>query len=287
MPLIFQHKTIYSQDIWHGWFGHLGVQTIRKLANETMVDGLNCNITTDTDLCEPCIGGKHHKSPFPKSSSSHSKNPLNLVHSDVCGKMGEKSMGGAEYFLTFVDDKTRYVWVYLLKKKSDVFEKFKLWKTMAEKSSGCILITLRTDNGGEFISTQFGRYLCSEGIQHELTIPKTPQQNGVAKRLNKTLLEKVRSMLIDQKVPHSFWAEALVISVYLKNRSPTSFLDRQTPFEAWKGKKPDVGHLHDFGCGAYVHVSKDEQRKLDSNAKKFMFLGYGEETKGYLLNKTR
>ena len=108
---------------------------------------------------------------------------------------------------------------------------------MAEKSSGCVLKTLRINNGGDFISTQFGRYLCSEGIQHELTIPKSPQQNGVAKRLNRTLLEKVRSMLIDQKVPHVFWAEALVTSVYLKNRSPTSFLDRQTPFEAWKGKR--------------------------------------------------
>ena len=148
-----------SQDIWHRRFGHLGIQNLRKLANEKMVDGLDCNVTTDTDLCEPCIGGKHHKSPFPKSSSSHSKNPLNLVHSNVCGKMGEKSMGGAEYFLTFVDDKTHYVWVYPLKKKSDVFEKFKLWKTMAEKSSGCVLKTLRTDNGGEFISAQFGRCL--------------------------------------------------------------------------------------------------------------------------------
>ena len=134
-----------------------------------MVDGLDCNVTTDTDLCEPCIGGKHHKSPFPKSSSSHSKNPQNLVHSDVCGKMSEKSMGGAEYFLIFVDYMTCYVWVYLLKKKSDVFEKFKLWKTMAEKSSGCDLNSLRTDNGGGFISAQFGKYLCSEGIQ---TIPK-------------------------------------------------------------------------------------------------------------------
>ena len=78
-------------------------------------------------------------------------------------------------------------------------------------------------NGGEFISAQFGRYFCSEGIQHELTAPKTPLQNGVAERVNRTLLEKVRSMLIDQKVPHAFWAEALATSVYLKNRSPTSF----------------------------------------------------------------
>ena len=89
-------------------------------------------------------------------------------------------------------------------------------------------------------------------------------------------------MLIDQKVPHAFWVEALATSVYLKNRIP-SFLDRQTPFEAWKGKKPDVGHLRVFDCNADVHVSKDERRKLDPKAKKFMFLGYGEETKGYRL----
>ena len=122
-----------SQDIWHLRFGHLGIQNLRKLANERMVDGLDCNITTDTDLCEPCIGGKHHKSPFPKSSSSHSKNPLSLVNSDVCGKIGEKSMCGAEYFSTFVDDKTCYVWVYPLKKKSNVFEKFKLLKNNCRK----------------------------------------------------------------------------------------------------------------------------------------------------------
>ncbi len=122
-------------------------------------------------------------------------------------------MGGAEYFLTFVDDKTRYVWVYPLKKKNDVFEKFKLWKTMAEKSSGCVLKTLRTDNGGEFISAQFGRYLCSEGIRHELTIPRTPQQNGVAERLNRTLLEKVRPMLIDQRY-HMHFGMKLLLHLY-------------------------------------------------------------------------
>ena len=132
--------------------------------------------------------------------------------------MSKKSIGSAKYFLAFVDNKTHCVWVYPLKKKCDVFEKFKIWKSIVEKSSGYILKTLHTDNGGEFLS-EFGRYLRSEGIQHELTVPRTLQQNGVAERLNRTLLEKVRSMLIDQKIPHAFWAGALATSVYLKNRS--------------------------------------------------------------------
>ena len=120
-------------------------------------------------------------------------------------------------------------------------------------------------HGGEFLSAQFGRYLHSEGMQHEVTVPRTPQQNGVAERLNRTLFEKVRSMLINQKVPHAFWVDALTTSVYLKNRSPTSYLDGLTPFEAWKGNKPDVGHLRVYGCDAYICSCAQRRRKLDKS----------------------
>ena len=113
-------------------------------------------------------------------------------------------MGGAEYFVTFVDDKTRYVWAYPLKRKDEVFQCFLKWKMMVEKSSGHKLKVLRTDNGGEYTSLEFEEYLESEGIRHERTVPKTPQQNGVAERLNRTLMEMVRSMLIDAKLPHEF-----------------------------------------------------------------------------------
>ena len=135
----------------------------------------------------------------------------------MCGKLNTKSLGGAEYFLTFVDDKTRYVWVYPLKHKDEVFEHFLEWKTLAEKSIGTKLKVLRTDNGGEYTSKKFERYLKSEGIRHERTVPKTPEQNGVAERLNRTLVEMVRSMLIDANLPHKFWAEALSTAAYLKN----------------------------------------------------------------------
>ena len=117
---------------------------------------------------------------------------------------------------------------------------------MVEKTSGHKLKVLRTDNSGEFTSTKFEEFLKSEGIRHECTIPKTPEQNGVAERLNRTLLETVRSMLIDSKLPHKFWAEALCTAAYLRNRSPTKVIEGKTPHEAWTKEMPKVEHLRVF-----------------------------------------
>ncbi len=234
-------------------------------------------------FCDACLQGKLHRCSFPSSGAKRASEPLGLVHSDVCGKINTKSCGGAEYFLTFTDDKTRYVWVYLLKQKSELFGRFLEWKAIAEKLSGHRLRTLRTDNGGEFTSTEFENYLKSEGVKHELTVPKTPEQNGVAERLSRTLVEAVRAMLVQSKLPPTFWVEALSTPVYLHNRSPTKSVANMTPFEAWTGVKPDVKHLKSFGCIVYAHISKDERKKLDPKAKKCVLLGYGTETKGYRL----
>lgn len=118
--------------------------------------------------------------------------------------------------------------------------------------------TLRSDNGGEYTSKKFEAYLKSEGIRHECTIPKTPEQNGVAERLNRTLDESSRSMLLDAKLSQKFWAEAVSTVVYLKNRCPTKAIEGMTPYEAWHGEKPKVDHLRVFGCDAYAHIPKDE-----------------------------
>ena len=138
-------------------------------------------------FCESCIGGKQHRTPF-DSSERHTVDLLELVHSDVCGKISEPSIGGAQYFLTFTDDKSRYSWVYILKTKDQVFDYFLEWKALVEKATKKKIRTLRTDNGGEYTSTRFQEYLKAEGIRYELTVPKTPQQNGVAERLNRTLV---------------------------------------------------------------------------------------------------
>ena len=197
--------------------------------------------------------------------------------------MNAKSLSGAECFLTFIDDCMCYVWVYVLKRKDQVFEVFLEWKALVEKSTGWKLKVLRTDNGGDYTSAEFQRYLKIEGVRHELTVLKTPEQNGVAERMNRTIVETLRAMLADVKLPQKFWAEALSTAVYLRNQSPTKAVKGMTPFESWMGEKPMVNHLRVFGCTTYAHIPKDERQKLDLKSRKCVLLGYGSETKGYRL----
>lgn len=133
------------------------------------------------------------------------------------------------------------------------------------------------------MSSEFHNLLKIEGVKHELTVPKTPQQNGVAERPNRTLAESARTMLIQAKIPQKFWVEALNTTVYLHNRSPARAVDSATPSEAWSGVKPVVKHLRSLGFTAYAHFPKDETKKFDSNARKCVFLAYGTDTKGYRL----
>ena len=210
-----------KENRWHRRFGHLGERQLHELARKKLVHGFDYNPSKSIDFCEPCVFGKHHRSPFPTTGRKRADTVLSLVHSDVCGKMSSQSLGGALCFLTFVDDKSHYTWFYVLKHKSEVLQKFKEWKALVETSSGYRLKKLRTDNGGEYCSDEFEQFCKGEGVHHELTIPKTPEQNGVAEHMNRTLVEAVRSMLADSKLPKRFWAEALSTAVYTRNRSPT------------------------------------------------------------------
>ena len=275
-----------KERLWHRRYGHLSECSLQKLAKKELVTQFDYNVVNSIGFCETCVGGKHHRSHF-ETSTNRAKELLELVHTDVCGRMREKSIGGAEYFLTFTDDKSRYTWVYPLKRKDQVFDQFLKWKSLVENSCGKRLKTLRSDNGGEYTSNKFEAYLTKEGIRHECTIPKTPEQNGVAERLNRTLVESSRSMLLDAKLPKKYWAEAISTAVYLKNRCPTKSIKDMTPYEAWHGVKPRVDHLRVFGCEAYVHIPKDERGKFDSKARKCILVGYGQETKGYRLYDTQ
>ncbi len=269
-----------KERLWHHRFGHLNEQSMRTLVKKELVNQLDYDTSGEIGICEPCIGGKQCKNSFKPSETVTSK-LLELVHSDVCGKMGKKSIGGAEYFLTLLDDKTHYTWVYPLKTKDQVFERFKEWQAEVENFTGKRVKTLRTDGGGEYTSKAFEAHLKACGIRQELTIPKTPEHNGAAERLNRTLVETTRAMLLDANLPQKFWAEAVSTAAYLRNRSPTSAVEGTTPHEAWYGQKPRVEHLRVFGCTAFVHVAKDERGKLDSKTRKCILPGYGSVQKGY------
>ena len=159
-----------KERLWHRRYGHMGEKNLQKLAKDEMLQQFDYDTNKRVSFCESCVGGKMHRNPY-EQSRRRTTGTLELVHSDVCGKMEEKSRGGAEYFLTFVDHHTRYAWVYPLRTKDQVFGHFVQWKALVEKSIGNKLKSLRTDNGGEFTSTQFEEFLKTEGIRHERTIP--------------------------------------------------------------------------------------------------------------------
>lgn len=285
----FQKVTAHCSNVcsdevlWHRRFCHLGMNNVRKLISKDLVKGIDCEITKDSFVCENCCDGKNHRVPFPTGKGNREHKILDLIHSDLCGKLNPGSLGGGNYFVTFIDDASRYTWVYILKNKSDVFNAFKSWKTLVENQYEKKIKILRTDNGGEYTSVEFEGYLQDEGILHEKTIPKTPEQNGVAERMNRTLVEAVRAMLSDAQLPKTFWAEAVSTAAYVRNRSPTSTLKDMTPYEALNGRKPNVKHLRTFGCISHVHIPKDEREKLDSKSRRCILLGYGSITKGYRL----
>ncbi|KAM2529201.1 hypothetical protein PS1_027217 [Malus domestica] len=232
-----------SLDLWHKRLGHMSEKGLQVLAKKSHI-------------------------PFAK---------------DVCGPMEVESLGRNKYFVTYIDDASRKVWVYLLKSKDQVFQTFQEFHAMVEREIGKPLKCLRSDNGGEYTSHQFREYCVKHGIRHEKTVPGTPQHNGVAERMNRTIMEKVRCMLRTAKLSKQFWGEAVRTACYLINRSPSVPLGLDVPERVWAGNDVSYSHLKVFGCKAFVHVPKEQRSKLDYKATSCIFLGYGDEDFGYRL----
>ena len=211
-----------SLEVWHCRYGHINYKNINMLSQKKMVNGMSCSEGNTHQQCEACARAKMHRVPVPKVSQNKSSRPLQLVHSDVCGPMNVNSIGGSKYVLTFTDDYTKYVTVYFLKNKSEVLSRFQEYESMATNATGLKIQTLRSDNGGEYTSKEFTKFCTSKGIVHQLTNPYTPEQNGTAERLNRTLIESAKSMLFHAGLPLQFRAEAVNTATYLHNRSPIS-----------------------------------------------------------------
>jgi hypothetical protein len=267
--------------LWHQRLGHIGEKGLRTLHSKGMVEGMS-NCTLDFDFCEHCIYGKHNRVRFP-SGATREKGILELIHSDVFGPVHVPSLGKYVYYVSFIDDFSRNTWIYFLRKKYEVFDKFKEFKALVENQTEKKIKVLRTDNGGELCGNEFKEFCKKCGIERKKTTPYTPQQNGVAERMNKTLMEKSRSMLSGVGLGQEFWAEAVGIACYLVNRSPSSTLVEKTLHEVWTGKKPSLEHLRVFGCDAYVHVPKENRSKMDNKVEKCIFIGYKDGMKGYKL----
>ena len=287
---------VASLQTWHERLAHVHTQGIASMIQNDVVSGINVpksdvHSTTneksncDSVTCAACVYGKATRAVIPKTrSTGRALFPLQLVHSDICGPLEKQSIGGANYFITFIDDHTNWSVVYPMRKKSDAFHYFKMFAQLAQTHTGRKLKILRTDRGGEYLSKEFESDLSSKGTQHQFTTAYTPQQNGVAERLNRTLVNLVRSMLAHKHVNKRFWAEALDNAVYVRNRVTSRALPKNTtPHHLWAGKKPDVSHLRVFGSKCWYTLPAKQLHKLDARAREAMFLGYAKESKAYKL----
>lgn len=267
-------------ELWHRRLAHLGASNM-KLLRDGLARGVSFKIP-DKLQCEPCLKGKQTRKPFNKSGAKRASEVLELIHSDVCGPLSVESNGGKRYFLLFIDDKTRYTFVYFLREKSEVFSKIFEFKKLVENQTNKKIKVFRSDNGKEFVNKQVSQLFKESGIIHQTTVEFTPEQNGVAERANRSIMEKARCMLEEANLGSKFWAEAVNTAVYLKNRSPTKAV-KVTPLEAWCGEKPNLSMLKVFGCKAFMHITKAKRTKLDAKSKEFIFVGYCTESKAYRL----
>lgn len=281
-------KNQHSHDCQHAWhrkLGHRDFEAIKMMVSKGIAKGIVMRDCGLREVCDTCTKGKMARKPFPQKSESKSNSILQLIHTDVCGPMQTMTPGQNRYILTLIDDYSRYTTIYLLSQKSEVTERIQNFVQEVKMKFGIVPKVFRSDRGTEYINKDLKDFFRKEGIRNQYTVSYTPEQNGVAERKNRSLLEMTRCLLIDAKLEKKYWGEAVYFANYLQNRLVTKATS-VTPIERWCGMKPDLKDMHIFGSKVYAHVPKELRRKLDDKAKEYRFAGYDEHSKGYRLLDT-
>ncbi|GJS91620.1 retrotransposon protein, putative, ty1-copia subclass [Tanacetum coccineum] len=266
-----------SSLLWHCHLGHINKKCIKKLQH----DGLfNSTDIESLGKCVSCMSGNMARKPY-SHQVERAKDLIGLIHIDVSGPLRIVSRQGANYFVTFTDDFSRYGYVYLLKHKHEVFETFKVFQKEVENQLGKTIKSLRSDREGEYMSQEFLDHLKEHGIIAHCAPPYTPQYNGVLERRNRTLLDMVHSMMSQTTLQKSFWDYAHESAAHILNMVPTKKVDK-TPYEIWHGQAPKLSYLKVWGCEALVkRDTLTKHDKLEPRSFKCIFVVYPKETMGY------
>jgi len=266
-----------SWDEAHRRLGHISISSMKTLFNNNLVTGLEVDQSTDPSIqCTSCIQAKAIHQSFPKESPNRAARPGDLIHSDLWGPAQTASPSGSKYYISFIDDHTRLITIKFLRLKSDAEQHVQNYVAWNETQLERTPKALRCDNGGEYVGLK--SWLDSKGIEFQPSAPHSPAQNGAAERLNRTLTELARAMLLEKKLPQTLWAEAIGHAAYIRNRSPTRALPSMTPIEAWTGTKPNLSHLREFGTDVYI-LDEGNSAKTEPKANKMFFVGFEDGSK--------
>lgn len=264
------YEVAENDNLWHRRLGHACESKIRELVKRNFIKvdifkGKNI-------LCEPCLKGKQSRMPFHENKIKTSK-ILECVHTDVCGPITPATHDNKRYIITFLDDFSHFLVVYLISNKSDVPKCFREYYAMVFAKFNTGISRLRCDNGTEYVNRELEEFCKEKGVRMETTIRYTPENNGKAERINRTLIEKGRSMLAEYAMDKQLWGEAIYTAAYILNRLPT--VENKIPAEIWYGFRPNYNKIRVFGCSAYIHLPKEiREGKFAEKSLKCKMIGY-------------
>ncbi|WVZ83847.1 hypothetical protein U9M48_030944 [Paspalum notatum var. saurae] len=264
-----------STSRWHSRLGHPSFQVVKYILRNNSLP--SCSDENIESVCDSCQRAKSHQLPYSKSNSV-SNSPLELIFSDVWGP-APTSVGRHNYYVSFIDDFSKYTWIYLLKKKSDVFQAFQIFQNFVERKFNRKIITMQTDWGGEY--EKLHSFFQQIGIAHHVSCPHAHQQNGSAERKHRHIVEVGLALLAKASMPLKFWDEAFLTATYLINMLPSKVIDYNTPVERLLHQKPDYTSLCIFGCACWPNLRPFNSRKLSFRSTRCVFLGYSSQHKGF------
>ncbi|GJU12400.1 retrovirus-related pol polyprotein from transposon TNT 1-94 [Tanacetum coccineum] len=287
-PICLMAKASPTQAwLWHRRLSHLNFDYINLLSKKDVVIGLPKLKYVKDQLCSSCEVSKAKQCSFKAKTVPSSKGRLNLLHMDLCGPMRVASINGKKYILVIVDDYSRYTWTLFLRSKDETPKVLKDFLTMIQRNLQALVISVRTDRGTEFLNKTLNAFFKEEGIEHQTSTPRTPEQNGIVKRRNRTLVEAARTMLSASKLPLFFWAEAIATTCYTQNRSIIIPTYEKMAYHIINDIKPLIKHLHIFGCTCYLTRDGENLDKMKEKADSCILVGYSTQSKGYRVYNKR
>ncbi|KAJ9535822.1 hypothetical protein OSB04_un001023 [Centaurea solstitialis] len=276
---LLSKASLSESSLWHRRMCHMNFKNMNKLVKGNLVRGLPTKEFSCDDHCVSCLKGKQHKSTHKSKEVNTISAPLQLLHMDLFGPTNVMSIGKKSYCLVIVDDYSRFTWVFFLRTKDETSGLIKPFVLRVENKTNLKVKVIRSDNGTEFKNADLNLFCESKGIERQYSAPRTPQQNGVAERRNRTLIEAARTMLVDSKLPVTFWAEAINTACYVQNRVLVVKSKGKTPYELFEKKKPFIGFLVPFGIPCTILDTKSQLGKFDSKSDDGFFVGYSSQSK--------
>ncbi|GJU87414.1 putative ribonuclease H-like domain-containing protein [Tanacetum coccineum] len=287
LTCLFVKATSDESKLWHRRLGHINFKTMNKLVMRNIVRGLPLKLFENDQTYVACQKGKQHRASCKSKIVSSISQPLHMLHMDLFGLTFVKSLMKKMYCLVVTDDYSRFSWVFFLATKDDTSDILKSFITGVENLIDQRVKVIRCDNGTEFKNKEMNQFCERKGIKREFSVARTPQQNGVAERKNRTLIEAARTMLADSKLPTSFWAEEFNTACYVQNRVLVTKPHNKTPYELFLGRKPALGFMRPFGCPVIILNTINHLGKFDGKADEGFFIGYSINSKAFRVFNSR